>query len=395
VTEGPVQPREVSGSELLKLARGDRAAAIELLRALAPEEIAQLCQDVRPQVRSELLMLSDHPEQIVPLLPETELAVTIVAGGMSEAGWLLELATPEQRRACIDLDAWAGYELEMPRVMEWIDALIEAGRPTLVAALDEIDPEVLVLAMDRMADVMVIGKEEEAPPGWFTEDGVCYFHARSDEDFARVKEIAQTAFSEAQASYWLLVYGVLFESRAECEEYALKWRTARLADLGFPERDQAMRAWTPLGVDEAPIVELGAPDADDEGAVVPFHVLPERLRGSLVGRALAQLPAGRAADLLGYLLAVVNTVAVADDLPLADPDSIPKAIEKALRGLDRGLAELSRARRLEPHQVLESTRPLDLFRVGATLDPELRPEPPRLSEDDDDDDDEADDDRDA
>ncbi len=389
MTEGLVGPREASGPELLGLARGDRAAARKRLSALSPEQIALACQDLRPQVRNELLMLCDHPEQVVPLLPDTELAVTIVAGGMSEAAWLLELATPDQRRACVDLDGWRGYELDLPRVMEWIDALIEAGRPTLVAALRELDAEILVLAMNHMADVQVLGKEDEAPPGWLTEDGVCYFQARSDEDFARVKEIAQTAFSEAPDSYWLLVYGMLFESQSECEEYALKWRSARLADLGFPEHEQAMRAWKPLTVDEAPIVELGAPSGVDEGALVPFFGLPERLRGSLVGRALAQLPAERAADLLGYLLAVVNTIAVADDLPLADPDSIPKATEKALRGLDRGLAELSRARRLEPHQVLESTQPLDLFRVGATLDPELRREPPRPADDDDDDDDDA------
>ena len=62
-------------------------------------------------------------------------------------------------------------------------------------------------------------------------------------------------------------------------------------------------------------------------------------------------------------------------MPLSDSDSIPEAMRKALRGIDRGLEEVARAQRLEPTRVLDSTRPLDLFRIGATLDPEIKPVP--------------------
>ena len=44
-----------------------------------------------------------------------------------------------------------------------------------------------------------------------------------------------------------------------------------------------------------------------------------------------------------------------------------------MRGIDRGLAEQARAHRLGLGQVLDQTAPFDLFRVGATLDPTLRP----------------------
>ena len=90
--------------------------------------------------------------------------------------------------------------------------------------------------------------------------------------------------------------------------------------------------------------------------------------------------------MLGYVLAVANTLAVADGMPLADADSIPVAMGKALRGIDRGLAELSRARRQEPEVVLDHTRPLDLFRIGATLDPEIAPVPPDLDDEEDEED---------
>ncbi len=353
------------------LARRDRAAAREQLRALVPDQLAELCQELRASLRSEFLMLLDHPEDVVPLLPEAEPAATIVAGGVFEGAWLLEVASPDQRVACIDLDCWRGYSLALPQLRDWIDALIEAGRPTLLRTLEELDPELWVLLMRDMADVTVIGKEEEPPDGWFTEDGVCYFGARSDEDYARVREIAQTAFSEAQPRYWQLVYGMLFESPSEIEEYALRWRSARMADLGFPEREQAMQAYRPLSSEAAPVWNV---THAEPGALVPYESLPQQLRGTLVGRALAELPADRAADVLGYVLAVANSLAVADYLALSDAESIPGAMAKAIADIDRGLAELAQVRGEEPHRILDQTKPMDLFRVGATLQG-LTPEP--------------------
>ncbi len=70
---------------------------------------------------------------------------------------------------------------------------------------------------------------------------------------------------------------------------------------------------------------------------------------------------------------VGNAVAIADRLPLADPASIEQSLRKAVRGIDRGLAARARAHRQSPGQVLDRTAPFDLFRVGATLDPALRP----------------------
>ena len=96
------------GVALLRLGRSDRAAARARLRELAPAELASLAQELRPESRSEFLMLVERPEDVVPLLPEAELVHTVRAGGMSDAAWLLELATPEQRVACFDLDCWNG-----------------------------------------------------------------------------------------------------------------------------------------------------------------------------------------------------------------------------------------------------------------------------------------------
>lgn len=364
----PVSISDVSGASLLRLARVSRDAARKRLRALPPEEQARACLELRAGVRGEFLMLLDHPEAVVPLFPDAEVCTTIRASGMSEGAWLLEMATPEQTRACFDLDCWSAQGLDGARVVAWVDALIEAGPERLARAVAETDREIWVLLLRALGSVVVQGREEEPPDGAITVDGMVYFIPHEQIDPARIQAIAAALAAHEPREYWSLVYGMQFESPAELEEYAARWREGRLADLGFPPREQALRAYAVLQPERATVLEETPPQA----GLVPAPRLPRQLEGSLVGEALRRLPPDRAGDILGYVLAVANALAVADDLPLSDPDSVPRALEKAVRGIDTGLAEVARVRGEPPERALDTTPPLDLFRIGATLDPGLR-----------------------
>jgi hypothetical protein len=366
--ERPISISDISGTSLLRLARVSRDAARKKLRGLALEEQARVCLELRSEVRAEFLMLLDHPEHVVPLLGDAEVCVTVRGSGMSDGAWLLELATPEQRQACFDLDCWRGTRLQLERTAEWVDALIEAGPETLASAVEETDSEIWVLMLRSMADVAVIGKEETPPDGSISVDGVAHFTPFEGSDPSRVQQLARALFAHSQGEYWRLVYGALFESPSEMEEYAQRWRSGRLADLGFPEREQAQRVYARLHPDEAPVLDVSTPGA----ALVPTRTLPRQLQGSLVGESLRKLSPDRAGEVLGYLLAVANALAVADELILSDPEAVALALEKAVRGIDAGLRELARVRGRPPEEVLDHTLPLDLFRIGATLDASLR-----------------------
>ncbi|MCP4002988.1 MAG: hypothetical protein GY725_02210 [bacterium] len=373
----PIVPAPgVSGVELLRLSRSDRAAAKRKLRELSPEVQAVACIELRPAMRGDFLMLVDNPEKVVPHLPEAEFAHTVLAGGLNESAWLLEIARPEQRVACIDLDCWDRYDLDLGKFREWVDALIEAGRATLARALEEFDLATWILMVHDECEIVVVGKEDEPPTGYFTPDGVVYFSAPEGAPMHRMHELTQAAWQHNQPQYWRLVYGCLFETISGCEEDSLRWRTNRLQDLGFPDREQAMRAYRPLTVEH--VEEWAVPDSDD--ALAQSFDMPRQLDGTLIAEALSRLPESRAVDVLGYILAVANSLAVADDLPLSDPDSIPGALKKAVGGIESGLRALSTARNRAPHEVLDRSAPLDLFRVGASLDPSLRPAPKSTSQ---------------
>lgn len=350
--------------------RAQPEALAKQLQGLDPQQVADRVQALPPRVREEILLLVEHPEQVVPLISEVELVSTLRSTGLADAGWLLEHATPQQLVACVDLDCWKGSKLSLYRVEEWLEAMIEAGPETVAKALDEFDPELWVLMMQEMAEFAVT--TPDAPPDdGFTEDGMVWYTPHLDGQDSRVSEILRIAFTEAPERYWQMVYGAIYETGAEAEEFALLWHRGRLADLGFPDLERAIQLYAPLPVGDAPVVDAGPAAEGSELATAPQ--LPRLLQGALVGRALAELPPERAGELLGYVLGVGNAVAVADRLPLADPETIQSSMRKAVRGIDRGLEALATARRQSAGDVLDRTAPFDLFRVGATLDSQLRP----------------------
>lgn len=369
------------GSELLgRLARATPArgreralrdrAIQDQLRGLGAEEILDRLRSLPFDARETVLSLVEHPEQVVPLLSALEFVGMLRAAGLDESAWLLEFASSEQRVACIDLDCWKGTRLSLYRVNEWLEALVEAGPEVVAAALEEFDPELWVLMMQEMAEFAVTAPD--APPqDALTEDGMVWYRPHLDSSPSRLSEILRIAFTDAPDRYWQMIYGAIYESGAEAEEFARRWHQGRLNDLGFPDRERALGLYAPLRVEDAPVVDAGF-DPDEVGLAAAGHT-PQVLRGSTVGRALAELSPDRAVEVLGYVLGVGNAVAIADRMQLADPDSIDQSLRKALRGLDRGLDALALARRLTPGQVLERVAPFEIFRVGATLDPALRP----------------------
>ncbi len=350
----------------------DTEESRERLRAYSPEQLAVAVVDVEPRRRAEMLELAERVEQIVPCLPEAEFLSTVRSTGVADAGWLVEFATAEQRVAAVDIDCWKGAHFAPSRLFEWIDAMIEAGPETLVAAFDELDPEVWILAMKEMADFYVIGEGGgDDIPGDMTVDGFVFYEPRYGDHEDRLRDILMTAVSESPSHYWGFVYGAMLESKSECEEYAAQWQAGRLADLGFMDREQAMRAYKPLVVDRVPVVEDVSPH--ESSALVVGIRVPQRLAGTFVGSVLMELSPEKASLVLGAVLGVANTIAMADRLPLGEPETVEASLRKALRGIDRGLAELATARDLPPSLVLETIPALDLFRVGITFDDELRP----------------------
>jgi len=360
----------IDGETILRLGRAGDAEALEALRRHSPEALANALQQLSPALRMEFLETAERVEEIVPLLPEAEFASTVRGGGIEESGWLVEFASPEQRVAAVDLDCWSDSRFSPGRFFAWLDAMIEAGPETLAAAFFELDEELWVLAMRALGEFSILGMDGDDDGPGMTIDGLVFYDAHSAESEDRIAEILRTALLYAPSQYWRLVYGAVSGSAAEAAHFAVRWHRNRLNDLGFPDRDRARGVYAPLEVEQLPAIDA-TPDARPDAIVPGAGGLPERPGGSALGRALEALPPHRVNGVMSAILAVANALAVADRLPLAEPGSLETALARARRGIERGLVELSRSQNRPVGVVLDATPALDLFRIGAGLDPTL------------------------
>jgi hypothetical protein len=369
---------------VLQRAREDRVDATRMLAELEPDaQVALVCETPLAR-RAELLSLLPEPESVVPRLPEAELCFTLKAIGVTDASWLLELASEEQIVAGLDLDAWKGALPDPAALDEWMGAIVEAGPDTLARTLRALDPELVVCFLDDRIDVELkpSGDDDWQPPaGAQTLDGQFWFGARNEgDDLAPIVEMLRVLFERDYWSYFRTLQGVVWELPTENAEWALRWRSGRLEDLGFPSWDEAMSIYAHLREEDHAAIPPGAE---------PFGVEPWRLPvwlprlpalagpGAALFEAIALLEAGERQAVFYAFVALANRVAVADAMPLGDAESTPRAIEKAARFAAEGLEFVAEKNALSRVETLRRVPLERLFQVGANRNPQAaRPTPP-------------------
>jgi len=370
------QPAPAAESRrILALARRDRNAARREIALLPVEDqVALVCETPLP-ARREVLDLLPTPEAVIPELPEAELCFTAKAIGLADAAWLLAHATPEQVVACVDLDAWSSEDLvpDRARLGAWMSALAQAGEEALLGAARSLDAELLVLWLKDRIEVWLKPNDDdwEPAPGAQSLDGQFFFRARKEgDDLADLRMFLDVLFREDYWTYFRMLQGTTWELDTETEDWALRWRTGRLLDLGFPSWEEAMAIYGVLP--EGALAEL--PEAEPAAEEVSWRLpiwMPRLPVSSASTQALYRALAGlgdaeRRPQLLAFL-ALANRVAVADRLPLGDADSIPVAVEKAAELVSRGLEHVAAVRGMAVTDVLRRSTLLRLFRVGFTL----------------------------
>lgn len=376
---------------LLALARSDRRAAERELAALPPEQQATVVCEAALPIRARVLELLPEPERVIPLLPEAEFCYTCRAIGLEDASWLLPMATREQMVAALDLDGWTGLAVDPERLDAWMAAITSTDDETTLRSLQAFDPEMLVIYLRAHVDVSLKPSPQD-DPDWSpperaqTLEGQFYFVAKdTKDDLAPLLSMLHTLFQNDYWLYFRVIQAVREELPTENEEWALRWRTGRLEDLGFPSWDAAMRIYGFLRPDRLADVPSGSRTFEAEPVALPIWVseLPGiREDERALFRATRELGPDERGAVYHALIALANRVAVADRMPLGDADSLPLALDKAARFASDGLEHVAKANGLALDETLRRVPIERLFRVGTNLDREAALPPPLPTDDD-------------
>jgi hypothetical protein len=356
---------------IFDLARKERAAATQAIQGMTLDHQLALVCDAPLSRRAEILELLPAPEAVIPLIPEAELCFIVKAIGLEDAAWIVEHATPEQVVACMDLDGWRGTAADRAAIDRWIDTLAMTTAEAFLRSIRALDPELVVLFLKHRIQCFQKPDDDEGwqpPEGSLTVEGQFHFVAIREGD-----AMLRALFAADYWVYFRMMQGIIHELDIVNEEWALRWRTGRLEDLGFPPWDRAMGIYHFIRREDRTAIpdEAASLDVGEWHLPVWMPGLPASAdHQHLLFRTLAQLDESERRSALYAFIALANKVAVADRMELSDAESTPIAIDKAADFVSVGLEFISTELRLNTADVLRRVPLQRLFSVGANLEPE-------------------------
>lgn len=337
--------------------------------------------------RADALLSEPDAEQLIPRLPVQELYYAIKEVGLDDARELVALASPEQVRGFLDLDVWERDHLDDGRMREWLDALVEAGPLKVKQAIEALDPEVVALYLQRQCKVYDLSLGDvppEVPEGHYYPTPDSFFlldvlpGGEAGKSLERLIDWLYRADLELARN---VVMSAKWELGSDLEEHSYRWRSGRMADLGYADYYEALSVYAYLDPQSVTLEENTAEATPPpEPATLPVQLADAFDEKGLFARALATFTdLGEIERLQGLLMVLINKAMAADLVQPGDVAGAQQTLERAVSYLDLGLEFLARSGAAqEAGSVERAGRALRqvalerIFRVGVSLTLKLK-----------------------
>lgn len=323
--------------------------------------------------RIDALLAEDDAPAAVAALAPSEIFELVHEVGFEDAGELIALATPEQLQGCFDFESWDKDEFLPAAFRPWLTVLLDLGFEKVGQVWAGLDPEARMLFLQRHVEVydVTMGEgpdEDDETPVMTTSDGFFLLKLLGESETQRLTMSLIEDLYRADANLARhTIQGARSEPAADLEEHAYRWRTGRLADLGYVDFHDALELFRPLEIDQLKQDEGdGVLDANPSAA--PVAVAKEVLGRPFLARALAEIddPA-ELAHIEGAILYLVNRVLAAARARPGQQEVVERAAQYASATLSLGLEAAARGDAARAAALLRSTSMTKLFRVGYTL----------------------------
>lgn len=325
--------------------------------------------------RIDALLANDDAAGAIASLTSTEIFELVHEVGFEDAQPLLELATPAQIQGCFDLDGWTKDSLEVAPLKPWLASLIETGFEKVGEVWANLDAELRALILQRVVKVYdtTLGEdieEDNDHPIMPTPDRFFMLQLNGDEDTQRlVQQLVEDLYRADPDLARHTIMAARSEPPAELEENSYRWRSGRLADLGYVDFYDALDLFRPLDADKVAIGE-GSQERHvaEEVSRLPLVVAEEVMGRSFLARALAAIDDPGDADRLeAALMILVNKVLAAGRAKPGQAEVVRRGALYATATVSLGLEVVSRGDLERAKQALMTIGLTRLFRVGYTV----------------------------
>jgi hypothetical protein len=330
--------------------------------------------------RMDALLESDDAAAAVAALSVPDFYFLVKEVGLGDADDLVALATPEQIRGCLDLEIWDRDRVELAPASPWLVSVLEAGPEKVAEVWAGLDAELRALFLARNALVIDHSLGEELPddedrPAFTTPDTfyTVVVTAEREDDVRLVYQLIDHLYRVDQELARHTLMSSRSELPAELEEMSYRWRSGRMADLGYADFYEALEVFRPLDPDSVRVDEATAePREAMVGEEARAHGLPapvaEPIAGTFLARALEQVTdAAESERIEAALIHLVNRVLSALRVRPGDEDGVRSATGAAAATLSIGLEHLCAGRVERAPAALAAVSLARLHRLGHSL----------------------------
>jgi hypothetical protein len=248
--------------------------------------------------RADELFATPDPERAIRALPGDELFYLVSEMGFPDAMDVLQHASASQVQTVLDFAIWERDQIASDRAEEWLAALVQAPTAAVVDWIRDLDVELVAWLLRRRARIYDLSLDEppEEPEGMLlaTPDGFFTLDLLGDGDEPSVTaRLIDALYREDKNLARRLLVGTRGDLDAELEETAYRWRSGRMADLGFVEFYEALEVYRELDPAQITVgtglAERMRPAAERTGHLRLPTALVERLAagGTPFARAVA------------------------------------------------------------------------------------------------------------
>jgi hypothetical protein len=346
----------------------DRETALSRERALARRELMQGLSKARtPSEKLDRIISSPHGVALVPTLPAQDLYLTLKEVGLPDALELVHLSSPAQFKCFIDLDAWRGDRVDPLAVLTWMRAArTDHDSDRYRKKLAALDMELLELLLRSTLKVHALDEQEDpevSGPTYRSPEGRYLLEFKVEgADYAGARALLDDLYSENPLTAVRLIEAVRWEMPSELEEIALRWRTGRLADLGFPDLEEALSYFAYLDPDVAlPALDRAPPV---QGAFLLSRWEPT---GRFLDEVIAHLSDDAREVVERQLVTVLNAVMVAERVDPGELNDLKRVVDQVRDTLSLGLEHASKRDPVGAAALLAAAPLKRIFQVGASL----------------------------
>ncbi|MBL6976236.1 MAG: hypothetical protein ISR64_10935 [Deltaproteobacteria bacterium] len=316
------------------------------------------------------------PGRLVRSLRPDDLYFLLTGIGMGDAHDLLIYATPEQRQAVVDLDAWSGWHYQPQRLDQMLSLALGVSIDFAMSLVRDMDGELMALHLFGRATVTLVREEEDTPTAldhsFMSPDNVFMVSCRDPDDVEAIRKLLDVLYAVGVQFAQGIILAGMRDTVASLENLAFHFRDNRLQDLGFAPFDERFELWEPYDTTDLKArldrdEESGpARHRDDQGKERPLALTLQDSDGGLFFWKAASLLGDRPelSELVGNLLFLVNRVLSARAEDLSQDRVWEKAASHAATMLSLGLEHLAEGNPERASQYLLKDSPQAFYRAG-------------------------------